>query len=334
MRQYIILVALLVVVGCEKDKQAIPPPGPHFTVSPVPVEMLARISELGENGKILPVSHTYWTTCDDGFVILPSGNPCHLGQFPIMAPTSGKVLLIDHNFDGEVSVEGPPGLLWTFAHVTPTSSLERGSAVAAGEQIATMTYDYSFDFGVINYGVDHDYIADERYPGPGQHGQHPIELYTEPLRTELMGKLVSGQLGKLNYDVAGTVSGAWFREDAPSGADVFNLGNGEYLIWFGRLAEHPATRIMNVGEQWPGMPVPVFTYVVDDADPDWTDITPADGAVQLKLWEVSLAGEPDGVRSLGSILVELINDETMQIQWFDGHGPVAGFTPLSRIYKR
>jgi hypothetical protein len=36
-----------------------PPPGPRFSVLPVPVERIARITPIGYNNKIFPNPHTY-----------------------------------------------------------------------------------------------------------------------------------------------------------------------------------------------------------------------------------------------------------------------------------
>ena len=326
------LLSLVLLWSCNKDNPS--PSGPHFTVSPVPVDKLARISQLGENGKIFPVSHTYWTICDERFIILPSGNPCTREMMQIRAPGPGKVVDIVHARDGEVSFEGPQRLRWTFAHVTPDPGLTRGSNVEAGDVIATMTFDFSFDFGLINYAVNHEYIAAHRYPDPGLHAQHPIEQYPEPTRSQLMEKLAGEpkRIGRLSYDVAGTASGGWILDGAPE--DVFIVGREKYLLWTGKLAENPESNIVNIGERWPEQPEAYFTYVVDGRDPSWEEITPELGIVQVRLWRAAKSGLPDGIRPLGSLLLQVLDEERLQIEWFDSHDAVSGFTNGHRIYVR
>jgi hypothetical protein len=36
--------------------------------------------------------------------------------------------------------------------------------------------------------------------------------------------------------------------------------------------------------------------------------------------------------SVGSILIEMLDDERLRIEWFDTHEPVAAFTAAARIY--
>ncbi len=333
MKTSLLLCVLSFVLLPSCNKEELPPSGPQFTVSPVPIDKLARISQLGENGKVFPVSHTYWTICDDGFIILPSGNPCTRDRLPIRAPGRGEVVDVVHTQDGEVSFEAP-GLRWTFAHVTPEPGLSRGTVVEAGEVIATMTFDFSFDFGLINYAVNHEYIASYRYPEPGLHAQHPIEQFPEPIRSQLIEKLAGEpkQIGEFNSDIAGTASGGWIRDGAPE--EVFVVGNEKHLLWTGKLSENPVSNIINIGERWPGQPEAHFTYVVDQQDPSWDEITPEKGAVQVRLWQVAKSGLPDGVRSLGSMLVQVLEREKLRIEWFDTHDTVPNFSGQSRMYGR
>ena len=74
--------ALLAACGSDatgpgNDGRSVPPPGPHFTVLPLPLEAVARITPIGYNNKRFPTPHTYWLLCDD-FFILQSSRPCRM----------------------------------------------------------------------------------------------------------------------------------------------------------------------------------------------------------------------------------------------------------------
>src|SRR5690606_15559903 len=73
-------VIALVTLACDDStgpEYPDPGPGPHFSVVPVPIETLARITPLGHMGIVMPNPHTYWHTCDYD-PLLKSDRPCHL----------------------------------------------------------------------------------------------------------------------------------------------------------------------------------------------------------------------------------------------------------------
>jgi hypothetical protein len=224
--------------------------------------------------------------------------------------------------DGSISVEGPPGLLWTFGHVTPAAGLGVGSAVTAGQVIATMFHDYGFDFGLINYGVEHAYIVPERYPDGYRHGQNPIAQFPDPVKAELLARVnsLSDPLGRVSFDVAGTASGGWFIAGAPK-------------LWLARYVERVETRIVGVADAWAGW-VWGFLAAVDPAAPDWEAITPASGVVALRLWVLGWDALPNTAQPAGTLLVQLTGPATLRVEWFDTHGPVTAFTAAARTYER
>ncbi len=310
-----------------------PPPGPHFTHSPIPVESLARITPIGYNNKIFPVAHTYWLTCDID-VILQSSRPCVRQFQTLRAPRGGIVRDINTATDGFLSVEGPPGLRWTFGHVTPAPGLVRGSTVTAGQAVATMFVNHGFDFGVINYGVHHQYIVPERYPDGPRHGENPIAQFPDSLRTLLLARVnsLTDSLGRLSFDVAGTASGGWFTQGAPRDNTPLSFGNDTMLLWLARWVERRSTRIASIGKLWPGMPNRLLA--VDSAAPDWESLTPASGAVALRLWNIALDARPNLSSAGGTLLVQLLDSLHLRVEWFNTHTPVTAFTAAARIYER
>lgn len=335
----LLAVALLAAPGCSGDSEPFstnpPPPGTHFSVSPVPVEALARITALGYNNKIFPTAHTYWSTCDHA-VVQRSPRPCLEERLPLAAPGRGTVRHVDHQADGSITVEGPPGLVWTFGHVTPTAGLARGSAVEPGQVIATMFYDHGFDFGVTNYGILHPYLTPSRFPDPALHGQNPIEQFPEPLRSRLLSRVQSvssNRMGWLSQDRAGTASGAWFREGSPRDNTPLEAGQEWRLLWLGRYVENDASRILHVGEAWPGMPDNLY-LVVDPAALAWEDLTPAAGPQALRLWRMGSDARANPALPAGTVLVEMPSADRLRIEWFPTHDPVTTFGAGVRVFER
>ena len=331
--------AFIVLSSCNKGTDSFstnpPPEGPHFTVSPIPVESVARITAIGYNNKIFPTAHTYWHTCDFD-VVLQSTRPCIEERFDIKAPGNGTVRHVNPSQDGSITVEGPPGLVWTFAHVTPQAGLSRGSSIEAGQIIARMYYTHSFDFGLTNYGIMHNYITPSRYPEPALHAQHPIDQYPEPIRSQLLTRVQSkseNRLGRLSYDVPGTASGSWFIEGSPMDNTPLEAGQDWRLLWLGRFTEFDESRILHVGEAWDGMP-DVINLVVDEVYPSWEEITPADGRFAIRLWRMASDATANLSWPAGSILLEMPSDDRLRIEWFNTHEPATEFTAASRLYER
>jgi hypothetical protein len=310
-----------------------PPAGPHFSIVPIPIERIARITPIGYNNKIIPTPHTYWMTCDIDFV-LQGTRPCHRERLPIQAPTAGIVFDIDTASDGYLRVEGPPGLKWALGHVTPEPGLARGSRVSAGQVVARMFYDHGFDFGVINLGVNHFYLVPERYPEEYLHGENPIAQFPEPLRSELTSRSnsMSSALGKLGGDVAGTAAGAWFIQGTPKTNLSLQFGSEHLQLWLGRYVEREETRIVYFGQASPGQQNRL--NAVDPSAPSWEDITPASGPVAVKLWFINAQATPNLSAAAGTVLVQLLSATTLRVEWFPTHSLVPDFTAAVRTYER
>jgi hypothetical protein len=329
------LAVVLIAAACGDPtgtRQRVDPgPGPHFSVSPVPVEDIGRITALGFNNVTLPNSHTYWETCET-WVMMRLDRPCVHRRQAIRAPADGEVLDLDPSADGFVVAQGPRGLVWTFGHVTPVPSLRRGSRVAAGQVIATMYYTHGFDFGVTNYGIRHRYISPERYPDQSLHGQHPIAQYPEPLRSQLLERMhpAGPAYGRLAWDSLGTASGMWVLEGH----------RGRYLdrttdslqLFLARYTERPETRLVHIGRRLPGLENAML--FLDPASPSWEQVTPTSGRVAVKLWHPGTDGRPNLTRPAGTALVELLSDRLLRFEWFNTHEPVTDFTAAARRYER
>ena len=309
----------------------------HFTHSPLSIDKLTWISCLGDNGKVLPIGHTYWNSCGDFEMIPNTGLGCFLEKMDIFSPGDGKVHTIETGPDGCISFTVNPSFYWGFCHVDPAPGLAIGDEVKAGQKVATMFTDFAFDFGIINYHIENEFISDERYDPPLKHGQHPIDQFAEPLRSQLISRLPGNitDIGSLSFDVEGTASGAWFLEGAPGGSAVFEPEGEQYLLYLGPLVQNRATQLMNIGNYWEGLVGVGRSLFVDAGNMKWSDIKSTTGKVQQIMWGEDLeTGSPNTNKPLGSVLLELLDDTTLKIEWFNTHDTISEFTSESRIYKR
>ncbi len=316
-------------------ENADPGPGPHFSVVPIDIAKLARVTPVGTNGKVLPIGHTYWYTCDTEY-LMPVERPCVRERLAIRAPADGKVFAVEGGPDGGITIEGPPGLHASFAHVTPRAGLRRGNSVRAGDTIATMFYDYAFDFGVTNYGRDeHRFVTQSRYADAKAYrfSESPITQFAEPLRSQLIERVStqSDPLGRISFDIAGTAAGGWFTEGVPANL-AFTAPYESSLLFLGPLQERADTRILVQEAGW--FIAFLGLGVVDPADPKWESITPSSGLVWLRLWLINRNGGPDYAEPRGGVLVEVQSGERLRIQWFNTHTPVAAFTSGAKVFVR
>lgn len=332
------LVAFVVcaVLACGDDptgaiRAVDPGPGPHFSVLPIPLEKIGRITALGFNNFTLPGDHTYWETCESWFV-MRINRPCITGRLDLLAPANGEVVSVGENADGFISVQGPPGLVWTFGHVTPATGLRKGSRVIAGQIVARMFYGHGFDFGLTNYGIVHRHIVPEHFSDQFKHGQNPIAQFPDAMRTELLTRMnpAGPAYGRLAYDSLGTAAGTWVAE---GNLRKYLINTDEpLLLWFGRWTERQETQVISIGGRWPGQDN--NTLVTDVAAPEWEDITPATGKVAIKLWNLNASALANLSYPGGTVLMELLNARLLRLEFFNTHNAITDFTVAAKRYER
>lgn len=335
-----IIVLSSALIGCsdqnggtsKQGTDTIPPPGPHFSHLPISLNLIARITPLGYNNKTFPVGHTYWQTCDIEY-LLNSGQACQTGTFPIYAPRDGTVRSVAPD-DGHIIIEGPPGLIIKFDHVNPIPDLASSDAVQGGQHIGNMYQITNFDFGVINYGLqEHFFINPERYPESYLFVQNPIEQYPEPLRSQLLEYVQTfwDPSGYISSDIEGTASGNWFKEGAPNNHSAASPDYAHTHLYLGRLAEKEETRIIVVGDPWADMPNRMA--VVDSDAPSWDELT-LESTTVVRLWGLSPDGDPELNFPHGTVLLEVLENNQLRIEWFDTHNTVLSFGENVRLYER
>jgi hypothetical protein len=313
--------------------------GPIFTVSPLPIETLHHITPLGWNNKVFPLEHTYWVTCDSREVWEdtpqdPQDDPaCHLEQQILLAPGPGIARWVNPAEDGAVRVAGPGGFEWEMGHVTPL--VAEGDTIAAGQPVAKMLYQHGFDFGL--WQMKDSLIVGVANPKRFPHFPpvHPISLYPDSLRAELIRFVPTREgeiLGKAHWDIPGTAMGAWFLEGAPDDGHLLGPEGMPYTLFLGRFTVRQSVRLIAVGEMWPEMLN--RTLALDPAALDWEKVTPATGRIAQRAWNSSPMGVINFDWPGGTFLIEMLAEDRLRIEWFDTHEPVTEFTEAARAYER
>jgi hypothetical protein len=68
--------------------------------------------------------------------------------------------------------------------------------------------------------------------------------------------------------------------------------------------------------------------------PRWEAITPGTGRVWIPLWQAARDGTPDGAWPKGGVLLEVLVEERLRIEWFDTHEEPVDFTGAAEVYER
>ena len=297
-----------------------------LTVSPID---LASIQYIAPLGNLNPWAHTCPT--DHAYIYEQTG----LGAIRVVAPAAGTVSNTYPGTNGELKIWIKVNSRYTyyFDHVVPAVGISTGAHVDAGATVGTTT-GVAFDFAVTDFAVTQAFLTPARYGQDTLYARSPWPYFAEPLRTSLYAKVrrVGSDLdGKINYDVAGTLSGNWFSEDLPvlqsSGNDP-SIGGRQLAfvrdVWF------PDRQRVSIG----GLNLPGVYGVAPDA-PDFASITPSSGVVIYRLLNTGEPGGLPGLLQMGLLLVQLTDATHLKVEAFGSQQATsASFTTNAKVYVR
>jgi hypothetical protein len=264
----------------------------------------------------------------------------HLGAgtfapVPVMAPAAGTISNTYPGLNGEVKVWVKVNSRYTyyFDHVVLAAGLGTGSRVAAGAQIGTSPA-IAFDFAVTDQLTPQSFLTPARYGLDTVYARSPWPYFVEPIRSALYAKVQragDGLDGKINFDVAGTLSGNWFAEDLPvnqsSGNDI-SIGGRQ--LAFARDQRFPDRQRVSIG----GLGLLGLWGVPPDA-PDFAAITSASGIVTYRLLYAGEPGGPAGTQPSGLMVVQLVDGQHLRVEVIaDALATAASFSTQARIYVR
>tara|TARA_Y100000294_G_C8534997_1_gene328647 strand:+ start:504 stop:1487 length:984 start_codon:yes stop_codon:yes gene_type:complete len=235
----------------------------------------------------------------------------------------------------------PLGGLWF-------STLHEPIEVKAGDPLTEMT-GTGLDWSVHDADVTlSGFIVPEHYGGEVWkiHTVDPFQFYEEPLRSELLSKVVrkvEPRAGKIDYDIEGTILGNWFLEgtiDYGGNTDDSEYWKGHLAIAYGWI--DPSQVRISIGfdtgindDQLCN--VCFSAYGVRGNQPDPATVGKETGLVKYEL--MSRQGpyfEQVGKTALGTFLVQHLGDRTIRVELITGKSPqeVTGFSDASLIYRR
>lgn len=172
----------------------------------------------------------------------------------------------------------------------------------------------NFDFGLIDLRVDLDFIKPERHAERTLHIQCAYDYYPEDMKKTFYDLIprADGTCGRTMQDVSGTLMGAWFHEDAEAKYVV----DWQVYLAFVEDNYYPDVQVVSVAGIFTD-PGKYESYPEDSGNINrkFTDVT-ADGNVYC--YESGNVEKHRNSIPSGKIVVQMVDEETLQIQHQEG----------------
>ena len=184
-----------------------------FKTSPIDVDQIRFITPLGNLNPPahgIPTDHIYFYFADPNARETPEAR-----RTEFRAPADGVITTVFGGVGQEtkVFVRQTSTFQYYIDHLIPSVALARGMTLTAGQVLGTTGSAYGIDLGVINDTLTLPFVAPTRYIGDTLHADAPLKYYEEPVRSQLYARvqrLGPEKDGRINYDIAGRLSGNWF----------------------------------------------------------------------------------------------------------------------------
>jgi len=329
-RRVVLAIVLAAEIGGDAACVAADPP--VFTVAPIDLDQIREIIPLGAvnpaAGHVLPTDHIYFDYADS--------------KVTVRAPAAGVVRAVRDQFHGfhgdkKIEIQVDENLAYYLTHVAVDPGVDVGIKVTAGQKLGRVAGFSMLDLGASDARVRlAGFVNPSRYPEPTRHTVSQLALFAEPLRTQLYAKVTrdgTDKDGRIDLDKPGRMVGNWFHESL----SVEDSARGEPTqsvkqLSFAYDVRDPKAVRVSIG----GTVAPRGLYAVLPGTPDPADVAVETGLVRYRLtrlWPDSLkhADESDGL-----LLVQLINDRELKVEYFAGknESDVSGFSDRSQRYLR
>lgn len=179
---------------------------------------------------------------------------------------------------------------------------------------------FDIDLGVVNDSVNlTGFVNPARY-GDGVHTDAPLKYYMEPLRSQLYAKVQrigSERDGKIDYDIAGRLSGNWFTPDS-------------IPLVFGYNTYDPTDVVISVsaGLARTGL------YAIAPADPLPRDVSVASGMVRYTLAGSHMGPGSRTGTTVARMLVQMLDDQRIRMEMFSASEAADTFTISAGVFVR
>jgi len=333
-RRLCALLAALIVTACG-GKQS-PPGGPSpvgatdalvlraSLVDPAVVDFILPLGNLNPPGHTLPTDHIYFYV---GFT-----RPQNRGV-TVVAPGEGTVQGIFRNAsDAKLFVRVNATFAYYVDHVVLDADIREGIRLAAGQRLGTSGLNsFGVDLGVTNASRTLSFITPARYSGDTLNADAPLKYYDEPLRGELYAMVRrdgADKDGKIDFDVAGHLSGNWFHESLAMSESTQPAGWPRHLAFVYDNVQPSQPRI-SIG----GTLSLAGVFAVDPADPPFEAVGPESGLVRYTLRVGGLLGAPAGAAT-GTLLVQMLDGSRIRVEALSGANPSGAFSSAAQVYVR
>jgi hypothetical protein len=290
---------------------------------------------------------------------------------PVIAPAAGQIIEIrTHEGQGEllehaVRLQISTTIMVLWGHVGELSARLAAEAgplgtsrdvaipVEAGEVLGTVA-NTALDFAVNDKSIETALLHPEFY-GSNPEAAPLEDYYREPLRSQIRALALRDadpRTGTMGHDVAGTLSGLWYR--AGSDPRVFRE---DHAIHFGynHLLSAQSTFIDGQGYvDATGGATPLWSFWIK-GNPRWADVTPGSGTTKYEMYpsRSGLAGNfgewtledtsglDASMQTASILLVEMLDTGTLRVERFDALGgggispdDVTDFTANAQLFRR
>jgi len=231
--------------------------------------------------------------------------------------------------------------------LSAAGSLQKGRGVEnrveisfkAGEIIAYIGVHPGFDIGLNDTKYEHYFANPDRYPIEYRSYIPFTDYLPSDLRDEIWAinpRTVEPRGGKIDYDVASTLSGNWFLEGTTS-LDQWSrqLIFARHELYADQVYISDASPLSDGDGKLNSGKSPLLWFVFGN-EPLPENVTSASGKVKYSVaaWWKFRASVPPSPE--GTLMVELIQDNKLKYEWFPGKSvdEVVEFTSSARMYER
>ena len=180
---------------------------------------------------------------------------------------------------------------------------------------------------MINNAVTLFFVRPERYIAGTLHGDSPFKYFSEPVKSELYARVArtgADKDGQINFDRTGRLAGNWFVPDLQPSATE-NFGNGSKHLAFVRDVADPDRIRISIG----GSLAIAGAFYVEAAAPDPAEVSTATGMVRYQLFFAPQATQP-----AGTLVVQMLADDRIKVEAFQGASASGDFTDRALSYIR
>lgn len=280
-------------------------------VTPGPGLSITALGNLNPPGHVLPTDHAYLYNGDlSGNT--PFGTPVPRTVYQPATGTLFQVIQNSSTAERKLMFRATTSFFFYLDHVVPTLTMAVGDTIKAGTVIGTTLPGFTVDLGAFDASVTlTGFLTPSRYPYQSLHAVSPWKYFTPALQSQIYPHLYRAPSapdrdGKIDFGVAGTLSGDWFLQGMPADSSAQPYG-WTRTISFAYDYYDPSQVRISIG----GTVGPAGVWAIDSAAPRPVAVTTASGVVAYRLYS-----QFDNHPQAGLLLVQMVSDSQIRVELF------------------